>query len=187
MDGPRQLVFPQIAPGRDGAPEGDNHAPRAAQAIRGPSRRAGGGPAAVPPGLKGSEVERLKGAGGERLKCSEVEKGKGAGPFNLSTVQPFNPPPRPRLVAAVFAEEDDGHGNLRLRKVTTTRWLTVRQIAEILRVSVQTVYSRIDAEELPAYRIGNAIRVSADDFEAYLKISRYGGAEELRALASLLE
>lgn len=153
MDGPRQLVFPQIAPGRDGAPEGDNHAPRAAQAIRGPSRRAGGASAAG-------------GAGGTPA---------------------VSPPPRPRMVAAVFAEEDDGHGNLRLRKVTTTRWLTVRQIAEILRVSVQTVYSRIDAEELPAYRIGNAIRVSADDFEAYLKISRYGGAEELRALASLLE
>lgn len=96
-------------------------------------------------------------------------------------------PPRPRLVAAVYAEEDDGHGNLRLRKVTTTRWLTVRQIADILRVSVQTVYSRIDAKELPAYRIGNAIRVSADDFADYLKIARQGGSEELRALAQLLE
>lgn len=179
MDGPRQLVFPQIAPGREVAPEGDNHAPRAAEAIRGPSRRAGGGPAAVPPGLKGSEVERLKG--------SEVERGKGAGPFNLSTVQPFNPPPRPRLVAAVYAEEDDGHGNLRLRKVTTTRWLTVKQVADTLKVSVQTVYSRIDNEELPAYRIGNAIRVSADDFADYLKTARHGGAEELRALARLLE
>ncbi len=168
METPRQLVFPQIAPGRAQAPEGDNHAPAAAQAIRGASRRVGGAAAAV--------------AAAEG-KSSEVERLKSSGPSTSSTVQP----PRPKLVAAVFAEEDDGHGNLRLRKVTTTRWLTVRQIAEILRVSVQTVYSRIDAEELPAYRIGNAIRVSADDFADYLKISRYGGAEELRALASLLE
>ncbi len=79
------------------------------------------------------------------------------------------PPPKPKLVAAIYAEEADEKGNLRLRKVTTSRWLTVKQVAETLHVCVQAVYTRIELGDLRAHRIGNAIRISSDDFEDYLR------------------
>lgn len=85
---------------------------------------------------------------------------------------PCPPPPRPKLVAAVYAEEADERGNLRLRKVTTTRWLTVRQVADTLGVAVQTVYLRIELGDLTACKIGNAIRISTDEFAAYLERTR---------------
>lgn len=62
--------------------------------------------------------------------------------------------------------------------MTTARWLSVRQIADTLHVTVQTIYNRIEFGELPAHRIGNAIRISSDDFEDYLR--RTNTDEELK-------
>lgn len=56
--------------------------------------------------------------------------------------------------------------------MTTSRWLSVRQIADTLHVSVQAVYARVEMGDLPAQRIGNSIRISSDDFEAYLRAHR---------------
>jgi len=167
VEGPVQLEFAEIARAASEGAGAGKCRPEGRGALRGPSRGPCGAAAAgtPPPESKSSGVEKLKSSGGEKPN-----------PFNLSTVQPFNSPaptapepPRPKLVAAIYAEEADERGNLRLRKVTTSRWLSVRQIADTLGVAVQTVYSRIEFGELPAHRIGNAIRISSDDFEAYLR------------------
>lgn len=139
MSAPKQLEFANFASEGLGGSGTGKCRPDAREAIRGPSRGLRGAVPAGSPGRTGTPT------------------------------LPAATPPRPKLVAAVYAEEADDRGNLRLRKVTTTRWLTVRQIADTLRVSVQAIYSRIEFGDLPAHRIGNTIRISSDDFEAYLR------------------
>ena len=46
--------------------------------------------------------------------------------------------------------------------------LTVREVARRLRVRPVTVYRLCDRGELPHVRVSNAIRVRAEDLEAYL-------------------
>lgn len=126
METSRQMVFPQFAPGRAAAPEGDNHAPRAAEAVRGAPRRAGG-----------------------------ADSGTAAG--------------KGRTIAIVYREEDDGHGNLTLRKITTARYVTVPWIADALGVTDQAIYNRVSAGEFdggpqPVARLGVAIRIPVDTF-----------------------
>lgn len=52
------------------------------------------------------------------------------------------------------------------------RFLTVAEVAEILRVSTMTVYRLIKANELAAVRVGKSFRVSEDDVDRFLA-SRY--------------
>lgn len=47
-------------------------------------------------------------------------------------------------------------------------FLTVAEVAAILRVSTMTVYRLIKAGNLPAVRIGKSYRVAEDDVDAYL-------------------
>lgn len=52
-----------------------------------------------------------------------------------------------------------------------TRLLTVREVAEILRVSPSLVYQLVEANKLACHRIGNrngAIRISPADLDEYL-------------------
>jgi excisionase family DNA binding protein len=51
-------------------------------------------------------------------------------------------------------------------------YLTVKEIAERLRVSPVTVKRIIADGQIPAVRIGSQSRVEIDDFEAYLKRSK---------------
>lgn len=72
-------------------------------------------------------------------------------------------------MAVVYREEDDGRGNLTLRKVTTSRYVTVGQIAGALGVSDQAIYQRVQAGEfdggpLPVDRVGSAIRIPVETF-----------------------
>lgn len=46
--------------------------------------------------------------------------------------------------------------------------LTVGEVAAALRVSAMTVYRLVDAEELPALRIGKNIRIRERDLDAFL-------------------
>ena len=74
-----------------------------------------------------------------------------------------------RYLAVVYREEDDGRGNLTLRKVTTSRYVTVGQIAATLGVSDQAIYQRVSAGEFdggpqPVDRIGAAIRIPVETF-----------------------
>ena len=47
--------------------------------------------------------------------------------------------------------------------------MTVTVVAEYLRVNPQTVYRKAKAGELPAVRIGRAIRFRRSELEAWLK------------------
>ena len=46
--------------------------------------------------------------------------------------------------------------------------LTVEAVAEALQLSPRTIRRLIDAGQLPAHRIGRAVRVSEADLHAYL-------------------
>lgn len=48
------------------------------------------------------------------------------------------------------------------------RFLTVAEVAGLLRVSTMTVYRLIKAGEMPAVRVGKSYRVRDDDVDAYL-------------------
>lgn len=48
------------------------------------------------------------------------------------------------------------------------KFLTVHEVAAMLRVSPMTVYRLIEDEELPATRVARSLRVREADLEAYL-------------------
>ena len=48
------------------------------------------------------------------------------------------------------------------------RLLTVREVADEMRVSTMTVYRLIKAAQLPAVRVGKSYRVREDDVDTYL-------------------
>lgn len=49
-----------------------------------------------------------------------------------------------------------------------SRFLTVAEVAEELRVSSMTVYRLIKSEQLPATRVGKSLRIRVDDVERFL-------------------
>lgn len=49
-----------------------------------------------------------------------------------------------------------------------SRFMTVGEVASVLRVSTMTVYRLINAGELPAARIGRSFRVRTGDLDQYL-------------------
>ena len=51
------------------------------------------------------------------------------------------------------------------------RFLTVAEVAAVMRVSKMTVYRLVHNGELPAVRVGRSFRVSEDDVNEYLKQS----------------
>ena len=53
------------------------------------------------------------------------------------------------------------------------RHLTVHQAAEELGVSHKTIRRAIDAGQLPALRVGRALRIERVDFEAWRETLRY--------------
>lgn len=57
----------------------------------------------------------------------------------------------------------------------TARFLTVQEVAELMRVSTMTVYRLIKSGDLPAVRVGRSFRVRDEDVDAYLG-ARYNQA-----------
>ena len=53
-------------------------------------------------------------------------------------------------------------------------FLTVAEIAGILKLNQQTIRNWIDQGSLPALRVGRRVRVRRSDFEALLERSRIG-------------
>ena len=49
-----------------------------------------------------------------------------------------------------------------------SRFLTVAEVADELRVSSMTVYRLIKSEQLPATRVGKSLRIRTDDVERFL-------------------
>ena len=56
----------------------------------------------------------------------------------------------------------------RKRNTAQPRFMTVDEVAAVLRVSSMTVYRLINAGQLPAVRIGRSFRVRLDEFDRYL-------------------
>ncbi|MGH9028186.1 MAG: helix-turn-helix domain-containing protein [Acidimicrobiales bacterium] len=52
--------------------------------------------------------------------------------------------------------------------ITSARYLTVREVADTLRVSSMTVYRLINSGGLPAVRVGKSFRLLEDDVNRYL-------------------
>lgn len=56
--------------------------------------------------------------------------------------------------------------------LSKSRFLTVQEVASVMRVSTMTVYRLIKSGELSAVRVGRSFRVSEVDVDAYLE-ARY--------------
>ena len=57
--------------------------------------------------------------------------------------------------------------------ISEVRFLTVAEVATMMRVSKMTVYRLVHGGELPAVRVGRSFRVSEDDVQEYLRRSFY--------------
>jgi len=55
------------------------------------------------------------------------------------------------------------------------RLMTVREVAEAMRVSTMTVYRLIRAGSLPAIRVGKHFRIRPTDLAHYLDVQTVGG------------
>jgi excisionase family DNA binding protein len=57
--------------------------------------------------------------------------------------------------------------------ISEVKFLTVAEVASVMRVSKMTVYRLVHSGELPAVRVGRSFRVSEKDVNDYLKSSFY--------------
>ena len=55
--------------------------------------------------------------------------------------------------------------------------LTVREVADAMRVSTMTVYRLIRSGALPAIRVGKHFRIRTLDLEHYLEAQTFGGGD----------
>jgi excisionase family DNA binding protein len=55
------------------------------------------------------------------------------------------------------------------RDLSEVRFLTVAEVAAIMRVSKMTVYRLVHSGEMPAVRVGRSFRVPEDAVDAYLR------------------
>ena len=55
------------------------------------------------------------------------------------------------------------------RELAQVRFLTVAEVASIMRVSKMTVYRLVHAGDLPAVRVGRSFRVPEDAVHTYLQ------------------
>ncbi len=53
----------------------------------------------------------------------------------------------------------------------TNRFMTVAEVADLMRVSTMTVYRLIKAGDLPAVRVGKSYRIRERDIDTYLSVS----------------
>jgi excisionase family DNA binding protein len=63
-----------------------------------------------------------------------------------------------------MAENDPGD-------VSGVKFLTVAEVAQVMRVSKMTVYRLVHSGELPAVRVGRSFRVPEDEVNKYLERS----------------
>ena len=57
--------------------------------------------------------------------------------------------------------------------LSESRFLTIAEVAAMMRVSKMTVYRLVHNEELPALRVGRSFRVREEDVDEYLRKSFY--------------
>lgn len=58
-----------------------------------------------------------------------------------------------------------------MAKLSESRFLTVQEVADLMRVSSMTVYRLIKSGELRAVRVGRSFRVRQEDVDQYLEAS----------------
>ncbi|MBI2170339.1 MAG: helix-turn-helix domain-containing protein [Actinobacteria bacterium] len=75
---------------------------------------------------------------------------------------------RQRPVPSVTAEYERG---LPVSKLSESRFLTVQEVADLMRVSSMTVYRLIKSGDLRAVRVGRSFRVRQEDIDGYLETS----------------
>ena len=66
-------------------------------------------------------------------------------------------------------------------------FLTVAEVAEVLKLNPQTVRNWIDQGSLPALRVGRRVRIKRSDFERLLEDSYGGGSAAARPQAPSAE
>lgn len=59
------------------------------------------------------------------------------------------------------------------RDISEVKFLTVAEVAAMMRVSKMTVYRLVHNGELPAVRVGRSFRVTEDDAHEYLRRSYF--------------
>jgi excisionase family DNA binding protein len=74
----------------------------------------------------------------------------------------------PRRDHEGFGSAEPGAGAPDHDGLSKARFLTVQEVADLLRVSSMTVYRLIKAGELSAVRVGRSFRVSEHDVDVYL-------------------
>ena len=57
--------------------------------------------------------------------------------------------------------------------ISDVKFLTIAEVAAMMRVSKMTVYRLVHSGELPAVRVGRSFRVTEDDVDDYLRKSFY--------------
>ena len=57
--------------------------------------------------------------------------------------------------------------------VSDVKFLTIAEVAAVMRVSKMTVYRLVHGGELPAVRVGRSFRVSEKDVNEYIQKSFY--------------
>ncbi len=55
---------------------------------------------------------------------------------------------------------------------TTHEWLTIGEVAKILRLSKMSVYRLVEGRVFPSYRFGRSVRIRRADFNAYIAMVR---------------
>jgi excisionase family DNA binding protein len=73
--------------------------------------------------------------------------------------------------AASRVTEIEVHNMATGRELSEVRFLTVAEVASIMRVSKMTVYRLVHGGELPAVRVGRSFRVPEDAVHDYLRTS----------------
>ncbi len=68
-------------------------------------------------------------------------------------------------------EKADSSGRTGPPDISGVRFLTVAEVAAVMRVSKMTVYRLVHAGDLPAVRVGRSFRVPSDAVDAYLQRS----------------
>lgn len=56
--------------------------------------------------------------------------------------------------------------------------LTVREVAEYLKVTERTIYRLATAKKLPAFKVGGTWRFSRADIDSWIKLQSEDGAKE---------
>ena len=79
-------------------------------------------------------------------------------------------PPSERALEAAALRPARG----RRHRDDETRFLTIAEVAERLRVCTRTVHRWIEADYLIAHRIGGVVRIAERDLRAFLALHREG-------------